>query len=400
MTANINDVSQCVAEWMGSTGFTDGYIFGSLVHKNGAQFDAQYSDVDIICRIVEDDTYLKRCQALQNANASVRDLNLALLKLFNRNDASKPIASVVPATSFELEFGLHKDKASQFFSHNEFHCVRSGSTTPIGKEHKQQSARNEGALDSIREAQRNRNKALSVAPNGSVVLDAYDGPDVLPKTFARCAAQVRWACEDNPRSEQRFDVNEGLVYTLQLLTARRKEAPQVDDLFHRTVVRMGGRGQPSALSVDDQILLWEILVDDVTGLILSGLDDEGDKPKLRLALQRERKNRALAHAGFKCSFPGCGVPLGEDGIGEIAHIVSPFGGGPRHDPSMKPEEAVDLDNLVVLCPTHHRMIDASPDEFSAETIKGWNKEVQDETRHPVFNSENLFTIVRIIMNLL
>jgi len=164
---------------------------------------------------------------------------LQLLKCLGRTDASRPIASIVPVTDLELEYGLHKDRASQFFSHNEFFSVTERAVSQLGKEHIVLSAAFEGAIDSVREAQRARNKMLSVSPTGLSTFGSFSEEDPLPKSFVRCAAQVRWAIVPGLPASQRFDVNEGMVYSLQLITARRNEAPEVNDLFERLAVRMG-----------------------------------------------------------------------------------------------------------------------------------------------------------------
>jgi hypothetical protein len=403
MSTNLENASAMIVSWLASAAFEDGYIFGSLVHKDGSQFDPKMSDVDVVLRFRSPDSYLARWTALTSARDSVGDLNLQFLKLYRRTAADKPILSLVPTSSFELEHGLHKDGASQFYSHNDFYCVSTGVSGPIGNQHKHAKEHIEGALSSVKEAQRVRNKFFSIAPNGSQAMGTYDGPDVLPKELARCAAQVRWAYEKNRKADQRFDVNEGLVYALQLLVARRGEADAVDDLFQRVIVRMGGRGQPSPLTADDQCLLWEILADDARGLI-SEKTEARLIPVLRRRLQphvnAQTRRQAFIRAGFKCSFPGCGVPFGEDGIGEIAFIANPNPNGPRYDPDLERTDAVGINNLVVLCPTHHRMIDASPSEYPVQLIKSWNERADPLPEHPVFNSKNLFTLARIISELI
>lgn len=44
-------------------------------------------------------------------------------------------------------------------------------------------------------------------------------------------------------------------------------------------------------------------------------------------------------------------------MGEIAHIRSPSSDGPRFDPSYDDELLNSFENLLVLCPTHHRLVD-------------------------------------------
>ena len=72
-----------------------------------------------------------------------------------------------------------------------------------------------------------------------------------------------------------------------------------------------------------------------------------------------------ARAAGRCQYPGCNAPLvgdllagREDGtFGFIAHIVADRKDGPRGDPVRSPLLATELANLMLLCGTHHRLID-------------------------------------------
>jgi hypothetical protein len=58
-----------------------------------------------------------------------------------------------------------------------------------------------------------------------------------------------------------------------------------------------------------------------------------------------------------------GVPLLE-----IALISSLSAGGPRYSPSLTPAEQNSADNIIILCPTHHRLVDANPEIFTVEEL--------------------------------
>lgn len=72
-----------------------------------------------------------------------------------------------------------------------------------------------------------------------------------------------------------------------------------------------------------------------------------------------------AKAGGRCQFRGCNRLLIGDLIagkktgkfGYIAHIVADEPGGPRGDPTRSKQLAQDIDNLMLMCPTHHKAID-------------------------------------------
>lgn len=49
-------------------------------------------------------------------------------------------------------------------------------------------------------------------------------------------------------------------------------------------------------------------------------------------------------------------------LGEMAHICGDRLGSNRHDPNQSVEERDDYQNLILLCPTHHRLIDRRENE--------------------------------------
>lgn len=72
-----------------------------------------------------------------------------------------------------------------------------------------------------------------------------------------------------------------------------------------------------------------------------------------------------AKAAGRCQFRGCNKLLIGDLItgkktgkyGYIAHIVADEAGGPRGDAVRSPQLAQDIDNLMLMCPVHHKAID-------------------------------------------
>lgn len=75
-------------------------------------------------------------------------------------------------------------------------------------------------------------------------------------------------------------------------------------------------------------------------------------------------------AAGRCSYTDCWEKLcsQEAGgsapfiIGEMAHIRGDKEGSNRHDPSQSQAERDDYSNLILLCPTHHRLIDRKENE--------------------------------------
>lgn len=90
----------------------------------------------------------------------------------------------------------------------------------------------------------------------------------------------------------------------------------------------------------------------------------------------------------RCCFPGCTTDLltGQNDdrnnrqffIGEICH-VDPFSrSGPRGQTLSRMEMINELDNLVIMCPTHHTTIDKAATQYPGEIILQWK--VQHEQR--------------------
>ncbi|NQU23517.1 MAG: 5'-methylthioadenosine/S-adenosylhomocysteine nucleosidase [Candidatus Nealsonbacteria bacterium] len=80
----------------------------------------------------------------------------------------------------------------------------------------------------------------------------------------------------------------------------------------------------------------------------------------------------FAASGNACAFPGCATPLfdGASGVllGELCHIEAASPGGPRYGPTQTEEHRNSRDNLIILCPNHHSVIDQDPQTYTAESL--------------------------------
>lgn len=76
--------------------------------------------------------------------------------------------------------------------------------------------------------------------------------------------------------------------------------------------------------------------------------------------------RLYALSGNRCAFTGCTTLfVTEAGVtGDICHIKSARRGGRRYDPTQSDDERHAFENLILLCPTHHRMIDSDDRVFT------------------------------------
>ena len=76
-----------------------------------------------------------------------------------------------------------------------------------------------------------------------------------------------------------------------------------------------------------------------------------------------------------CEFPGCGKNLLEEALtqgklktAQMAHIIASSQGGPRGCDESH-EFSDEFDNLILLCPVHHQLIDKNPDEFPVKELR-------------------------------
>ena len=79
-----------------------------------------------------------------------------------------------------------------------------------------------------------------------------------------------------------------------------------------------------------------------------------------------------AHSGNCCAFEGCHLPIFEDDgtlTGECCHIEAFSSNGPRYNERQTDEERNGYDNLVLMCPRHHKIIDSHPEQYSVEKLK-------------------------------
>jgi hypothetical protein len=75
----------------------------------------------------------------------------------------------------------------------------------------------------------------------------------------------------------------------------------------------------------------------------------------------------------RCAFPGCDERLSDPAWGQvkadIAHIYGEKEGSARWDPGMTDAQRNSYDNLILLCPNHHRLIDRlRPEDYPASDV--------------------------------
>ena len=82
------------------------------------------------------------------------------------------------------------------------------------------------------------------------------------------------------------------------------------------------------------------------------------------SISDKNKYTLWVKSGGRCQFRGCNNPLYQDILTKrnfnqayIAHIVADVAGGPRGDVKRSPILADNISNLMLMCDTHHRLID-------------------------------------------
>jgi hypothetical protein len=77
--------------------------------------------------------------------------------------------------------------------------------------------------------------------------------------------------------------------------------------------------------------------------------------------------RLFAVCGNRCAFPKCNAPMAvaDTLVGEICHIKGKRPGAARYDATQPTTDLNGYDNLILLCSTHHKVVD---DDEQAYTV--------------------------------
>jgi len=83
--------------------------------------------------------------------------------------------------------------------------------------------------------------------------------------------------------------------------------------------------------------------------------------------------RLFAVSGNRCAFPRCEIPLIDKlsgkVTGKVCHNKAKNPGGPRYDPNQSDEKRDAFENLLLMCPIHHDVIDADPESYTVSRLK-------------------------------
>lgn len=81
-------------------------------------------------------------------------------------------------------------------------------------------------------------------------------------------------------------------------------------------------------------------------------------------------------SGNQCANPKCvTVLINANGtlVAEVCHIRAESPGGPRFDGNLTEDERRSPENLILLCGTCHKLIDAEPENYSVTHLTNWKK---------------------------
>jgi nucleoside phosphorylase/tetratricopeptide (TPR) repeat protein len=103
-----------------------------------------------------------------------------------------------------------------------------------------------------------------------------------------------------------------------------------------------------------------------------------------------------AASGGICAFPGCNTRLVDSTsgalLGEMCHIAAASKGGPRFNPALSDSDLSEKDNLIILCPTHHSLIDQDPHNYSADKLRQMKAEHECRIAEIVGGSQEIIGI--------
>lgn len=108
-----------------------------------------------------------------------------------------------------------------------------------------------------------------------------------------------------------------------------------------------------------------------------------------MAISDRTRKMLWGRSGNSCASCRCGLVVGatedssESVVGVECHIVSEAPNGPRYDSAFPREEIDSLDNLIVLCGVHHKIVDDQMETYTAAKLR------QMKVEHEKWVAENL-----------
>ena len=119
------------------------------------------------------------------------------------------------------------------------------------------------------------------------------------------------------------------------------------------------------------------------------------RSEMRRSYSRKTLKILFAKSKNLCAYPECTNEIVESAteksddqvIGQICHIYALSEQGPRGKPGLTAEELNSPENLILLCPTHHRLVDCQHESYPAEKLKEWKQKHELRIQESLPDSE-------------
>lgn len=120
-----------------------------------------------------------------------------------------------------------------------------------------------------------------------------------------------------------------------------------------------------------------------------------------MAISSQTKRLLWSRAAGYCQNPGCHKCFSvffEDGtissIEELAHVIGHSKKGPRGISDLDAAERDAYENIILLCPSCHTLIDKNPLQFPAKTLHDWKQRHEEAIKRvfvvPIYKDKQAF----------
>ena len=125
-----------------------------------------------------------------------------------------------------------------------------------------------------------------------------------------------------------------------------------------------------------------------------------------MAISDKEIKKLWGKAAGICNFPGCNEEcikyLDQDNsvvVGEMAHVIAKEANGPRGIPTGGEDV---YENLILLCPTHHTLVDKAPDFYSTDLLLEYKNNHENRIKQMLeskvfINKKDLYTYISKIL---
>lgn len=122
-----------------------------------------------------------------------------------------------------------------------------------------------------------------------------------------------------------------------------------------------------------------------------------------MSVSQRVRREAVEKSDGRCAFPGCPPLYLRDGrpVLEVATITALHVGGPRYEASETEDDRYSIENLIVVCPSHHALIDRDPERYSVarlRELRKWSFSESEVVNRPqvVIPKKTLATLEEIV----